>query len=223
MAIPAKLITPLVAAIAGAGGLIMGALIRQPEINDLHKQVRSLQKNSEQLLEVVRAQNSDIAEMEVRYQALKAYQVFQRSDLKKQIKESLVFQYATSDYFELVLHRIDSGRDFDDAEAGFYLAFSQMLVGKTLSPEQKQIVFSYTKERHASEIEAMRPCDVEGIIDRLMKYEANPQKRGFEFPGIELPKVELPRIDMPQIPLPKINIPFFGHDNDAQGGVQNNK
>ena len=82
---PNKLLTALIAAIVGAGGFILGALSRQPEINDLHKQVKQLQKKVEDLNRVVDEQNNEIAELTARYQALKFYQIFQKSELRDQL------------------------------------------------------------------------------------------------------------------------------------------
>lgn len=182
--------------LAGAAGFVIGALSRQPEINDLHKQVKSLQKQVAHLQEIVEEQNGEIAELTLRYQALKVYQIFRKSELRAQLRESLTFQYATADYFELLMGHLDTGEKLDDDEAGFYYAFSLMLAGKELSDEQKADIRGYVIANHAYEIESLIPCDIEPALEELADYGKRKKDPGKES-WLKFPKIEPPNIPNP--------------------------
>ena len=194
--IPNKAIAALVGILAGAAGFIIGALSRQPEINDLHKQVQSLQKQVAYLQEIVEGQNKEIAELTLKYQALKVYQIFRKSELRAQLRESLTFQYATADYFELLIKHLDTGEKLDDEEADFYYAFSLMLAGKELSDEQKADIRDYVTANHAYEIESLIPCDVKPALEELADYGKSKADPGKEF-WFKFPKIEPPNIPNP--------------------------
>lgn len=110
MKIPQQLLAPIVGVLAGCFGIGVGLIIRQPEINELHRQVAKLQKKADELKETVRKQNDEISALITRYRALQVWQVIQKHDLRKQIEESLVFQYAMNDYFSLMVDRLETGR-----------------------------------------------------------------------------------------------------------------
>ena len=101
MKIPQQLLTPIVGVLAGCLGIGVGFIIRQPEINELHRQVAKLQKKTNELEETVRKQNDEISVLITRYRTLQIWQVIQKHDLRKQIEESLIFQYAMNDYSPL--------------------------------------------------------------------------------------------------------------------------
>ena len=103
MKIPQHLLAPIVGVLAGCLGIGVGFIIRQPEINELHRQVAKLQKKADELKETVRKQNDEISALITRYRTLQVWQIIQKHDLHKQIEESLVFQYAMNDYFSLMV------------------------------------------------------------------------------------------------------------------------
>ena len=171
MKIPQQLLAPIVGVLAGCFGIGVGLIIRQPEINELHRQVAKLQKKADELKETVRKQNDEISALITRYRALQVWQVIQKHDLRKQIEESLVFQYAMNDYFSLMVDRLETGRDFNEAETAFYAAFSKMLDGKELDADQMESVKSYVEATHSAQIEAMTPCDASEPIERIRNFE----------------------------------------------------
>ena len=181
MKIPQQLLAPIVGVLAGCFGIGVGLIIRQPEINELHRQVAKLQKKADELKETVRKQNDEISALITRYRALQVWQVIQKYDLRKQIEESLVFQYAMNDYFSLMVDRLETGRDFSEAETAFYAAFSKMLDGKELDADQMENVKSYVEATHSTQIEAMTPCDVSEPIERIRNFEDGKKKRFFIF------------------------------------------
>ncbi len=197
MKIPQHLLAPIVGVLAGCLGIGVGFIIRQPEINELHRQVAKLQKKADELKETVRKQNDEISALITRYRALQVWQVIQKHDLRKQIEESLVFQYAMNDYFSLMVDRLETGRDFSEAETAFYAAFSKMLDGKELDADQMESVKSYVEATHCAQIEAMTPCDVSEPIERIRNFEDGKKERFFHLPQIDLPKFEIPKVEIP--------------------------
>ena len=182
MKIPQQLLAPIVGVLAGCFGIGVGLIIRQPEINELHRQVAKLQKKADELKETVRKQNDEISALITRYRALQVWQVIQKHDLRKQIEESLVFQYAMNDYFSLMVDRLETGRDFNEAETAFYAAFSKMLDGKELDADQMESVKSYVEATHSAQIEAMTPCDASEPIERIRNFEDGKKERFFHLP-----------------------------------------
>ena len=203
-----KAAIPLAAAIAALGGFVLGGLVRQPEVNDLKNQVKQLKKQQEHLIRVVNAQNEEIQDLLDRYHALNTYQVFQRSGMKSQLRDSLVFQYATADYLELMISCIESNEDPSEPESAFYFAFTKMLAGKKLSDDEMIAVKDHVMSRHKAEINALVPCDTDSALEAILQFGES-EKRGFAFPKIEFPEVGLPKVELPEIKLPQ-----FGRKNE---------
>lgn len=187
-----KTTVPLIAAIGILGGFVLGALSRQPEINDLKKQVRQLKKQHGHLVQVVNAQNREIEDLLARYHALKVYQVFQRRDMRVHLQDSLVFQYATADYLQLLISCVESNANPTEAESSFYCAFTRMLAGKSLSVDEMKSVKDYVTLRHKQEIENLVPCDTDGALEDLLRFGES-GKGGFGFPKIGFPGIAVPR------------------------------
>lgn len=181
MKIPQQLLTPIVGVLAGCLGIGVGFIIQQPEINELHRQVAKLQKKTNELEETVRKQNDEISVLITRYRTLQVWQVIQKHDLRKQIEESLIFQYAMNDYFSLMVDRLETARNFNEAETTFYAAFSKILDGKELDADQMKSVKSYVEATHSTQIEAMTPCDVSEPIERIHNFEDGKKERFFIF------------------------------------------
>ena len=165
MKIPQQLLAPIVGVLAGCFGIGVGLIIRQPEINELHRQVAKLQKKADELKETVRKQNDEISAM--------------------------------NDYFSLMVDRLETGRDFNEAETAFYAAFSKMLDGKELDADQMESVKSYVEATHSAQIEAMTPCDASEPIERIRNFEDGKKERFFHLPQIDLPKFEIPKVEIP--------------------------
>ena len=73
------------------------------------------------------------------YEALKVWQFSQRSELRDKIRESLVFQYAVSDYFELLIDYVNGDKEMSKEELGFYRAFSRFVSGAKIVSKKKSL------------------------------------------------------------------------------------
>lgn len=178
-----KLVKALIGVFAGMGGVVFGALARQPEINKLHKQVKRLQSKVDQLEAAASEQNEEIADLLVKYEALRIWQFSQRSELRDRVRESLVFQYAVADYLDLLVDCVRGGRKMDEGELGFYRAFAKTLSGKKTSDREKEQIKTYVVSRHGLQISQMRPCDTQRAFDRIREYDARSGSRKRGLPG----------------------------------------
>ncbi len=76
-----------------------------------------------------------------------------------------------------MVDRLETGRDFNEAETAFYAAFSKMLDGKELDADQMESVKSYVEATHSAQIEAMTPCDASEPIERIRNFEDGRRER----------------------------------------------
>ena len=82
-----KVFVALVGTLCGAGGFVAGALVRQPEINKLQKQVACLQADVEELKQVAAEQNDEIKQMLLNYRALGVFAFQQKKELRPLMME----------------------------------------------------------------------------------------------------------------------------------------
>lgn len=157
-------------------GVVAGVILRQPEINKLQKQVKVLQDRLQEMEEVVKKQNADIATLLVQRESLKIYQFIKRQQLDGQIRELLVEQYAAADYINLLIGRIKGGPDLTDEEILFYRAYKKQIDDKRVSEEERQTVDAYVYKRHGTEIGRLEPCDTQVVFDELRRYNEETQE-----------------------------------------------
>ena len=175
---------PLIAAIGGAlgagAGLIVGVLIRQPEINKLKRQVKSLQAQVDALQEAVGAQKEEIAALLLKLKTLKIHQVIRSHEIKNEIREALLVQYASKDYLQLLLECAKGAHQMDKDDVRFYSAYNKLLAEKKLSNNERSCINSYVSERHQAELSSLRECDVQPTLDEIRDFdteELKPKKK----------------------------------------------
>ncbi len=211
MGVPYKLLVPLTAALTGGFGLGVGMLLRQPEINELQSQVKLLQGKIGELEETARVQNDEIEGLLAQYQGLKAWHLVRKSELREQIGESLMLQYALADYLSLLADRLESHRDYTEEEVAFYSAFTAVLDGEEPGVERMEDIKKYVNARHCESIKALEPCAISGQIDRIKNCDVGGGSSFPQLPKIELPKFELPKVEMPKI---EISLPWNKEDGE---------
>lgn len=178
MNLPAK--APLIAAIGGilgaGAGLVAGVLIRQPEINKLKKQVKSLQRQVGALQEAVKAQNEEIAALLLKLKSLKIYQVVKKHEVKNEIREALLVQYASKDYLQLVLECARGAYQMDKEDIRFYNAYNKLLAEKKLSQKEQSCIDEYVQEHHQAELSSLQECDIQPVLDEIESFEKEEPK-----------------------------------------------
>jgi len=154
MAIP--FIIPLV--LTAAGGLAIGALSRQPEINRLKEQVRVLQREIETLRKAMQEQQRQIDELKIRYSTLKAWNFAERQRTRGMTRGSLILHYGLRDYVELTVAQ-SRGKALEGDDLRFFNAFNVMVNDQPLGEEEKSFVKEYVTGRHRYQIDNLIPMN----------------------------------------------------------------
>lgn len=153
------------------GGSIIGALSRQPEINNLKKQVRQLQGEVERLQKIIHTQDKQIRTLLVRYKSLKAYQFNEKSKARSYVRGALIFQYAYKEYLELLMKSIDNNYvDMNNEESIFFNIFDKIIEGQDVSDNERQAIKEYILYRYKIQIDNLEECNTDYLIERLQKY-----------------------------------------------------
>ena len=176
-----RLIAAISALIGGAGGLAAGLLLRQPEINRLHAQIKALQANVDQLQGIVEEQNNEIEILIERYKALGFLQFSERKKLKEELEDELLEQYAVAEYIGLLISCVNGDREMDPEDVKFYKGFGKMLANKVIGYQEKQLVRSYVMARHGAEIKALKECNPDDFLQQLRSYSKEPDKKHLFF------------------------------------------
>lgn len=177
-----KVLIAIASVLSGAGGVVIGVLVRQPEINKLQKQVKILQADVSELENVVEEQNSEIAQLLIRYKSLKIYQFSQRRQVKDNIQEQLICQYAAADYLNLLLDCASSGKKMSADEIRYYKMYGKMLEDNQIDDNELEVLRPIILEKHGSEIDRMQECDLRAVFERIRLYGA--AEEGSKFKGL---------------------------------------
>ena len=198
MPIPA--IPIVVGILASAGGLSLGALIRQPQINALKAQVTKLQEELGRMQTLCNNVMKDIEILKLRMQ------MQQNEDLLTQLKGQedlnigqLVYAYGLKEYLEIKQSYLIEGKDISETEAVFADTFAMFLDNKIADDEngliQKRFIRGYLLEKYAAEIDSLTPPDLSAVIATLEHKinEAKAQeeaKREQGIPNEVIPELE---------------------------------
>lgn len=153
-----------------AFGVVVGAVMRQPEINKLKKQVKVLQSNMAELEAVVERQNAEISRLYASYKTIGALQFLKKREAKIELKEALILQYATVEYLSLVLACASGAGKLTESDVEFYKAYGKLVSSESLEGEDRKTVERYVRTRHSSEIESLCQADTEFVMNEVRNY-----------------------------------------------------
>ena len=170
MPIPA--IPIVVGVLAGAGGLSLGALIRQPQINTLKAEIVKLQEELGRMQSLSNDVMKDIEILKLKMQ------LQQNEDLLAQLNGRdeldighLVYAYGLKEYLEIKQNYLVDGKDITEAEAIFVDSFTMFLDNKVTDDNngliQKRFIREYLKEKYSEEIKNLTPPDLNAVIVNL--------------------------------------------------------
>lgn len=170
MPIPA--IPIVVGVLAGAGGLSLGALIRQPQINTLTAEIVKLQEELGRMQSLANDVMKDIEILKLKMQ------LQQNEDLLAQLNGRdeldigyLVYAYGLKEYLEIKQNYLVDGKDITEAEALFVDSFTMFLDNKVTDDNngliQKRYIREYLKEKYSEEIKNLTPPDLNAVIVNL--------------------------------------------------------
>lgn len=153
---------------AGLVGFIAGALSRQPEINELKSQVRSLQSEVERLHGVINVQDSQIRQLKIRYIAIKGVHFVEKSRQRGYIKGSLMYMYALREYLEMLIDADQCGTvRMSKDEVKFYNAFGKILNKGEITDKDRRIALDYVSGKYKREIAEFQEPDMSSVMDYL--------------------------------------------------------
>lgn len=158
MAIP--LLVPILTA---AGGAIVGALSRQPEVNRLKKQVKTLQAEVERLHKLIDEQDRQIKSLKMQVSGLKGYQ---RIQALGRTKGAVMQQYAFKEYIDLCCEQAKD-KIITEKEKTFFNIYENMINGIEVNVEAKVFLKEYLFNRYGHQIEKLITLDLYEIINRL--------------------------------------------------------
>ena len=157
----------LINILVGAGGLIIGALSRQFEINRLKEQVKKLQSEIKRLQELVTEQNRQIEELKRRYYLVRGLHIIEKQRRKNITIGALVFQYAFKEYIDMLVIK-SSGRSLSEIELIFFKSFVIVLESKKqLSQEEKIAMKDFILKKYNYAIKHMQELNPEEMTNNL--------------------------------------------------------
>lgn len=155
----------------GVGSFIEDIFGRQPNIDDLRKQVLSLQDDLDQLQDVFQWQADEIDSLVAHYYDLRFYQVFQRNTLRARIREELVCQYAALDYLTILINTVESGAKLSRDDLDFYQTYCKVFADGQIDAEELRTLWPIMTKRHGNEIEALKRCSLDHTLSRIRNYK----------------------------------------------------
>lgn len=162
-----KIICGIISFFLMVGGFLAGFLTQQPKINNLKKQVELLQKDSRKLEAMISDQQRKFQELRIQHKAFKALQFRKKSEIKEQMTENLVFQYAIKEYLTLLLKNGRDGQKLEKDEITFFESFEKIIDGKNISTSDKVKIRDYIMEHHGCEIKQLKECEYTEIMAEL--------------------------------------------------------
>lgn len=152
----------------GICGFIAGALSRQPEINELKQQVKSLQAEVERLHGLIEVQDNQIRELKIRYTALKGWSYARKQQERGYIRGSIMYQYALKEYLEMLIDADQSNTvHLNKQEIHFYNAFGKMLDKGEVTDNGRSTIIKYISEKYESEINRFQEPDLSSVMEYL--------------------------------------------------------
>lgn len=163
------------ALISLGGGFIGGALSRQPEINKLKEQVRTLQNEVNRLNRLIDEQNRQINVLKTKYHALKGVNLIEEAKSKNQLKGAITYSYCLKEYLDLN-YRITAQEYLpSENENAFLQIFKLILDGAMPAGDEgklhKYFLREYIREKYSSQIDSLIECDISYSLKRIGEME----------------------------------------------------
>jgi hypothetical protein len=165
-----KLVRHIFAALGAILLFFAGFFARQPTINNLKKQVKQLQKETERLNQLRYAQHREIGELLIKYKALGALQFKKKSLEKENIKGLLIYQYGAREYLGLLIDSVKHGIEIPKQAIGFFKAFDKVIDGDKVSDSDRKKIKEYIFVKHHKDIDGLRECDYTDLITELETF-----------------------------------------------------
>jgi len=177
---------------AGAvGGIVVGAVARQPEVNKLHSQVRSLHEETKRLNRLVDEQNRQINVVKTKYDVMNGMNRIKNAKDAGKLKGAVMYSYLLKEYIDVKYRIYNDPEDLTPEEIQFDTCFSKELSG-LVPPEDraamKYYLRMYIREKYADQIDNLEECDLSKPLRALNELD---EKDATEVPDVKIPNVEI--------------------------------
>lgn len=196
---PFPAVAVVAAILAGSGGLSLGALIRQPEINKLRAQVAKLQEELARIHVVVNDVMKDIEILRLKLR------IEENDDLLRELKGDgnktigkIVYAYGLKEYLEVKQKYLILNEDISEQEAVFADAFAVFLENRVTDDDngktQMEYIKGYLYEKYGERIEHLEAPDLGRVVttleEKVKEWESKEQGNTETYDQVVIPELE---------------------------------
>lgn len=162
-----SLTTALLIGFSGSGGVVIGCLMRQPEINRLRKMVRQLNNKNSELRKLLDEQMVQIDVMEDELRAYKFFNLIKKRETKIELRKNLIAQYACKEYIDILLKKDKNrGEKLDDDQERFFGIMDNYINRKEVVTEDKKYMDHYIITKYKDNIRKCEKWDYHQLIEK---------------------------------------------------------
>lgn len=145
---------PLVAVLSASGGIILGCVIRQPEINKLKGQIKDLQKDNSKIKKLMIQQQEALQKMLNKQAALRFTQIAEKKRIGDEIRGLICEGYLYKEYIDLLDRAVNTGGsdNFLEEEKQFFELSTRWVEGKKLTKNEEKALVDYILYKYKREI-----------------------------------------------------------------------
>ena len=152
--------------LGAAGGVALGTLIRQPEINKEKATNKRTQDENARLQALIVSYNEQFVEQKRKLEALKVYQFISHMKEYGNMISCLTYQYGAREYIILLDGPKRWGKLKIPREAtDFFNAFQKVVDGKDVSKTEGDAIKNYIYSKYKKEIESLQECDFHEVMN----------------------------------------------------------
>jgi len=151
-------------------GTAIGALLRQPEINNLQAQVSALQIEVKRLNGLIDEQNRQINVLKLKYDTLQGMRSIEAAKAKNNLKGAVMYSYCLKKYLDLQTRYNSPGGSLNSEESQYRECFSSELNGIAPKGDEGKILRhylrTYIRQKYAVQIDDLIECDLTSSLRR---------------------------------------------------------
>ena len=164
-----QLTTALLLGFSGSSGVIIGCLVRQPEINRLRKMVKQLNDANSSLRKIIEEQMQLIDHLQDEIRTYKFYNWNKRRVTRIELRKNLTAQYAVKEYCEMLIWRNKHRKEkLDDIQQRFFDIMDGYINGEAIQSEDQAYMEEYVIKKYKENIRKCEKWDYHQLIDKAV-------------------------------------------------------
>ena len=165
----ALLTTALLIGFSGSGGVVIGCLVRQPEINRLRKMVKQLNDKNSSLRKIIEEQMQLVDQLQDQIRTYQFYNWMKKRKTRVELRKNLTAQYAIKEYCEILLWKNKNRKEkLDDTQQRFFNIMDRYISGREILPEDKVFLDDYVIKKYKKNIKKCEKWDYHQLIDKAV-------------------------------------------------------